>query len=120
MGPKVADCVALFSLDQAACIPVDTHVWRIARRDYDASRRVASIRQVYDACRGFVSGPLRSDGRAGRTPRVLLAAELPAFRSALPAAVVDEMDAFRDDEKRAAAEAREARRRASPLRKGSA
>ena len=44
MGPKVADCVALFSLDQSACIPVDTHVWRIARRDYDATLEdVASI-----------------------------------------------------------------------------
>ena len=26
VGRKVADCVALFSLDQQACIPVDVHV----------------------------------------------------------------------------------------------
>lgn len=35
--PQVADCVALFSLDQTASIPVDVHVWRIACRDYDSS-----------------------------------------------------------------------------------
>lgn len=27
VGRKVADCVALFSLDQAGAIPVDVHVW---------------------------------------------------------------------------------------------
>ena len=36
VGRKVADCVALFSLDQADAIPVDTHVWQIALRDYGA------------------------------------------------------------------------------------
>ena len=29
VGRKVADCVALFSLDQHAVIPVDTHVWQV-------------------------------------------------------------------------------------------
>lgn len=29
VGPKVADCVALFSLDQRGSIPVDTHVWQV-------------------------------------------------------------------------------------------
>lgn len=37
IGPKVADCIALFSLDQPDAIPVDTHVWQIACRDFDAS-----------------------------------------------------------------------------------
>nr|XP_010930741.2 N-glycosylase/DNA lyase OGG1 [Elaeis guineensis]XP_010930742.2 N-glycosylase/DNA lyase OGG1 [Elaeis guineensis] len=30
VGPKVAACIALFSLDQHHAIPVDTHVWQIA------------------------------------------------------------------------------------------
>lgn len=30
VGPKVAACVALFSLDQHHAIPVDTHVWRVS------------------------------------------------------------------------------------------
>ncbi|KAF9973428.1 8-oxoguanine glycosylase ogg1 [Actinomortierella ambigua] len=34
VGPKVADCVCLMSLDKNAAIPVDTHVWQIAIRDY--------------------------------------------------------------------------------------
>jgi N-glycosylase/DNA lyase len=34
VGPKVADCVCLMSLDQHEAIPVDTHVWQIAQRNY--------------------------------------------------------------------------------------
>lgn len=34
VGPKVADCVALFSLDQHDAVPVDTHVRDICLRDY--------------------------------------------------------------------------------------
>ena len=37
VGRKVADCVALFSLDQTGAIPVDTHVWQIACRDFDVN-----------------------------------------------------------------------------------
>lgn len=31
VGRKVADCIALFSLDKLDIIPVDTHVWQIAQ-----------------------------------------------------------------------------------------
>ena len=34
VGRKVADCVCLMSLDKHDVIPVDTHVWQIAARDY--------------------------------------------------------------------------------------
>ncbi|KAL6748234.1 DNA glycosylase [Haematococcus lacustris] len=34
VGPKVAACVCLFSLDKHEAIPVDTHVWQIATRHY--------------------------------------------------------------------------------------
>ncbi|KAF9585240.1 8-oxoguanine glycosylase ogg1 [Lunasporangiospora selenospora] len=34
VGPKVADCICLMSLDKSEAIPVDTHVWQIAIRDY--------------------------------------------------------------------------------------
>ena len=40
VGQKVADCVALFSLDKSDVIPVDTHVWDVACRDFDASLNV--------------------------------------------------------------------------------
>ena len=31
VGEKIADCVSLFSLDKDGAIPVDTHIWRMAR-----------------------------------------------------------------------------------------
>ncbi|NXF48889.1 OGG1 lyase, partial [Oceanites oceanicus] len=34
VGAKVADCVCLMALDKAEAVPVDTHVWRIARQRY--------------------------------------------------------------------------------------
>ncbi|NXE91488.1 OGG1 lyase, partial [Menura novaehollandiae] len=34
VGAKVADCVCLSSLDKAEAVPVDTHVWHIARQRY--------------------------------------------------------------------------------------
>ncbi|KND04640.1 8-oxoguanine DNA-glycosylase (ogg) [Spizellomyces punctatus DAOM BR117] len=37
VGPKVADCVCLMSMDKPGAIPVDTHVWQIAKRDYKLS-----------------------------------------------------------------------------------
>ncbi|XP_040576903.1 N-glycosylase/DNA lyase [Lepeophtheirus salmonis] len=34
VGPKVADCILLMSLDKAGAIPVDTHMFQIAARYY--------------------------------------------------------------------------------------
>ncbi|XP_031810608.1 N-glycosylase/DNA lyase isoform X1 [Sarcophilus harrisii] len=34
VGTKVADCVCLMALDKPQAVPVDVHVWQIARRDY--------------------------------------------------------------------------------------
>lgn len=34
VGPKVAACVALFSLDKHEAVPVDVHVWALATRRY--------------------------------------------------------------------------------------
>jgi N-glycosylase/DNA lyase len=99
VGPKVADCVALFSLDQAAVVPVDTHVWQIACRDYDASlREVKSLTPtVYDrvgAC--FAS---RFGLHAGWAHCLLFAAELPAFSVLLPEVMQREMAEHRALEK---------------------
>ncbi|BFZ53581.1 8-oxoguanine glycosylase ogg1 [Savitreella phatthalungensis] len=46
VGPKVADCVCLMSLDKHVAVPVDTHVQQIAERDY---RWRAKKRDVVDA-----------------------------------------------------------------------
>ncbi|KAG7228221.1 hypothetical protein INR49_013384 [Caranx melampygus] len=37
VGAKVADCACLMSLDKAEAVPIDTHVWQIAKRDYKYS-----------------------------------------------------------------------------------
>lgn len=34
VGAKIADCVCLFSLDKTEAVPVDTHVWQLARALY--------------------------------------------------------------------------------------
>ncbi|KAI0443645.1 DNA glycosylase [Xylaria telfairii] len=34
VGPKVSDCVCLMGLGWSEAVPVDTHVWQIAQRDY--------------------------------------------------------------------------------------
>jgi N-glycosylase/DNA lyase len=34
VGAKIADCIALFSLDKDGAIPVDTHIWRLACNRY--------------------------------------------------------------------------------------
>jgi len=34
VGPKVADCVCLMSLDKPGALPVDTHVWQITATNY--------------------------------------------------------------------------------------
>ena len=99
IGRKVADCVALFSLDQPACIPVDTHVWRIACRDFDPSLKSAKsltptvYQRVGDLFRRAF-GPY-----AGWAHSVLFAAELSAFASRLPASIVADMQDFRQQEK---------------------
>lgn len=38
VGAKVADCVSLMSLDKFEAVPIDTHVWQIAIRDYRMKR----------------------------------------------------------------------------------
>ncbi|KAJ1725242.1 8-oxoguanine glycosylase ogg1 [Coemansia erecta] len=42
VGPKVADCVCLMSLDKHDAVPVDTHIWQIAQRRYVARLRSGS------------------------------------------------------------------------------
>ncbi len=34
VGAKIADCVCLFSLDKTEAVPVDTHVWQLAKALY--------------------------------------------------------------------------------------
>jgi N-glycosylase/DNA lyase len=101
IGRKVADCIALFSLDQNDAIPVDVHVQHIASRDYDPTvlGEAKSItptiyRRVGDLFRDrFTNYP-------GWAHSLLFVAELPSFRDVLPVDVVSEMDHWRKEEQR--------------------
>ncbi|KAI8388243.1 DNA glycosylase [Radiomyces spectabilis] len=49
VGPKVADCVCLMSMDHAEAIPVDTHVWQIASKHYGFNRKGKTLTtKLYD------------------------------------------------------------------------
>ena len=96
VGRKVADCVSLFSLDQVEAIPVDTHVWDIALRDYDPTLSLKGAKSITPAVYEEVGDVFRSrfTNKAGWAHSVLFAAELPEFRRRLPIALQDEMRAF--------------------------
>ncbi|KAM7095795.1 N-glycosylase/DNA lyase, partial [Ciconia maguari] len=75
VGAKVADCVCLMALDKAEAVPVDTHVWRIARQRYGVALGGRSLtprahQEIGDFFRGLW-GP-----RAGWAQAVLFCADL--------------------------------------------
>lgn len=83
IGPKVAACVALFSLDQHHAIPVDTHVWQLATQyitpELSGERFTPKLsRNVSEA---FVK---RFGKYAGWAQTVLFIAELSSQQDILP------------------------------------
>ena len=98
IGRKVADCVALFSLDQTDAIPVDVHVWHIACREYDPT--LGEAKSLTPTVYGRVGDHFRSrfPSHAGWGHSLLFVAELPSFRSVLPTDIVAQMDEWREQE----------------------
>jgi N-glycosylase/DNA lyase len=105
VGNKVADCVALFSLDQAEIIPIDTHVWSIAMRDYakavlssDKYEKLSQKKSLTPVMYEDVSSIFRRlfQEKAGWAHSVLFAAELPLFRQLLPHSLQLQMKEFDD------------------------
>ena len=83
VGPKVAACACLFSLDKHAAVPVDTHVWQLAVEHYtpDLQGKTLTPRlmeKVEDAIVG-VFGEY-----AGWAHNTLFVAELAHVRASLP------------------------------------
>lgn len=80
VGPKVADCVCLMGLGWAEAVPVDTHVWQIAQRDYKfggSSRTKTFNKSLHDAVGDHfrtIWGPY-----AGWAQSVLFTANLKSF-----------------------------------------
>lgn len=91
VGPKVAACVALFSLDRLDLIPVDTHVHQIALRDYGRllSAEVRRSKSVTKRVHASIAALFRDKfgPMAGWAHSVLFTAELPAFRHLLTQAL---------------------------------
>ncbi|KAM7193487.1 N-glycosylase/DNA lyase [Naviculisporaceae sp. PSN 640] len=82
VGPKVADCVCLMGLGWGESVPIDTHVWQIAQRDYKfgkgggANNKTLS-KAMYDAVGDYfreIWGP-----HAGWAQSVLFTANLKSF-----------------------------------------
>lgn len=99
VGRKVADCVALFSLDSTFAIPVDTHVWEIAQRDYGPHlllTKSLTPKIYYEVRDLFIE---RFGEKAGWAHSILFAAELNEFRQLLPITLQDEMMSFKEERK---------------------
>ncbi|CAN8098598.1 unnamed protein product [Discula destructiva] len=80
VGPKVADCVCLMGLGWLESVPVDTHVWQIAMRDYKfggRSKNKTLTKAMYDA----VGDHFRDlwGEQAGWAHSVLFTADLKTF-----------------------------------------
>jgi len=83
VGPKVASCVSLFSLDKHDDIPVDTHIWQIANRDFGMDLHGKSLtKRIYKQI-----GDLFRDKfghYAGWAHQVMFIADLREYSSRLP------------------------------------
>jgi N-glycosylase/DNA lyase len=83
VGPKVADCVCLMGLGWGEAVPVDTHVWQIAQRDYrfGKGKHSSLTKATYDA----VANRFRElwGVEAGWAQSVLFTANLKAFSERL-------------------------------------
>ncbi|KAJ4407104.1 8-oxoguanine glycosylase ogg1 [Gnomoniopsis sp. IMI 355080] len=80
VGPKVADCVCLMGLGWGEAVPVDTHVWQIAMRDYKfggKTKNKSLTKAMYDAV-GDHFRELWGD-QAGWAHSVLFTADLRTF-----------------------------------------
>lgn len=83
VGPKVADCVCLMGLGWGESVPVDTHVWQFAQRDYKfgKGKHKSLTKSTYDA----VGDHFRNlwGREAGWAHSVLFAADLKTFSERL-------------------------------------
>lgn len=94
VGPKVAACIALFSLDQHHAVPVDTHVWKIATRYLIPE--LAGARLTPKLCGRVADAFVEKYGRyAGWAQTLLFIAELPS-QKALLESLTNEKEAVKD------------------------
>ncbi|XP_069122062.1 LOW QUALITY PROTEIN: N-glycosylase/DNA lyase-like [Argopecten irradians] len=80
VGAKVADCVCLMSMDKLEAVPVDTHVWQIAARDY--MPKLKQAKSLTDKLYKEIGDHFRElwGDQAGWAHSVLFAADLKQFK----------------------------------------
>jgi N-glycosylase/DNA lyase len=78
VGNKVADCITLFSLDKPQCIPVDTHVFQIAKRFKFTSNKNDNLNDkiYHEINEAFVN---KYGDKAGWAHQILFAGDLDSF-----------------------------------------
>ncbi|MCJ1306583.1 8-oxoguanine glycosylase ogg1 [Agyrium rufum] len=83
VGPKVADCICLMGLGWGEAVPVDTHVWQIAQRDYKfgKGKHRSLTKATYDAIGDHFRELWLKE--AGWAHSVLFAADLRTFSEKL-------------------------------------
>ncbi|MCJ1301991.1 8-oxoguanine glycosylase ogg1 [Hypocenomyce scalaris] len=98
VGPKVADCVCLMGLGWGEAVPVDTHVWQIAQRDYKfgKGKHRSLTKATYDA----IGDHFRSlwGKEAGWAHSVLFTADLRAFSERLSTKVEVKQELVKKEE----------------------
>ena len=80
VGPKVADCILLMSLDQPSSVPVDTHMFQIAADKY--LPHLKKYKTVTDKVYAEIGDHFRDlyGGHAGWAHSVLFSADLRQFK----------------------------------------
>ena len=91
VGPKVADCVCLMGLGWGEAVPIDTHMWQIAQRDYSFGKAKAKTfsKIIYDSVGDHfrnIWGP-----QAGWAHSVLFTANLKSFSEQAAAAKTEDV-----------------------------
>ena len=81
VGPKVADCVCLMGLGWYQAIPVDTHIWQIAQRDYKFGKGAGKTKTFSKVMYDAVGDHFRTiwGDHAGWAQSVLFTANLRSF-----------------------------------------
>ncbi|KAI9506237.1 DNA glycosylase [Coemansia spiralis] len=90
VGPKVADCVCLMSLDKINAVPIDTHIWQIAQKRYSLAllaRQLASAKKptmaTYEAAQQLLLQLFSP--HAGWAQLLLFTKDLPHLNDSKPA-----------------------------------
>lgn len=102
VGRKVADCVALMCLDCLDVVPVDTHVFQIAMRDYSSRFHPTPAKSLTKTVYNEVGDFFRSihGDKAGWAHSILFCADLHQFKDRLDDATLKKRKRAEDKQKR--------------------